>query len=72
MDRFPEYKLTPEQLEALCKLAQRWDAKVSDLLTYAYPECGRIETACLMVPVGRDLTNPSMVIGIERDGYAHS
>jgi hypothetical protein len=68
----PEYKLTPAQLESITRLAFNWNLKVSDLLAYASPECGNPETACLMVPVGRDLTNPSMWIGIERNGHAHS
>ena len=72
MHLYPHYKLTPAQLESLTRIALQWQVKVSDLLSYASPECGNPETACLMIPVGRDLTKPSMWIGIERDGYAHS
>lgn len=66
------YKLTPAQLEALTRLAQRWETKVSTLLDHAHPEAGNPETACLMVPLGRDMTNPTLWVGIERDGYTHS
>ncbi len=66
------YKLTPAQLESLTRLAQRWELQVSDLLAKAHPESGNPATACLMVPLGKDLNNPSLWVGIERDGYAHS
>lgn len=72
MDKHPHYKLTPAQLESITRLAFNWNLKVSDLLANAYPEMGNQETACLLVPVGRDLSKPSMWVGIERDGYAHS
>lgn len=68
----PDYKLTPAQLESLTRLANNWNLKVSDLLAYATPECGNPETACLMVPLGKSLDNPTLWVGIERDGYAHS
>ena len=72
MDKYPHYKLTPAQLESLTRLSLQWEQKVSDLLAHAYPESGRMETACLMVPLGRNLMEPTIWVGIERDGYAHS
>jgi hypothetical protein len=62
------YVLTPAQCVAVLALTVRWNIPLHDLLSGAYPEIGNPQSACLMVPIpGR-----SIVLGVERDGYAHS
>lgn len=69
---YPHYTLTHQQYIAFQRIAMQWKHDVLDLIAKAYPEVGNQETACVMVEIGRDLNNPTMVLGIERDGHTHS
>ena len=62
----PNYHLTPAQVKAVADLAIRFKKSVDDLLADACPECGRPESACLMIPLA------GMYFGVERDGYTHT